>query len=150
MGGRVTDRLGFEAGVLQPLLKPVPVSCDRRNTSRYPIELRISYEIHKGRRIIQAGAGTTINLSRAGILLRSDRLLPVLSNARISIDWPFLLNDACGLQLIALTKVLRSDQSGTALKIIRYEFRTCAVSRAPVSNSRSLGRTEAAGGSASD
>jgi hypothetical protein len=47
------------------------------------------------------------------------------------IDWPALLDQRCPLRLVITGKILRSDQTGTAVGIIRYDFRIRPRSAAP-------------------
>jgi hypothetical protein len=42
----------------------------------------------------------------------------------LSISWPALLNDYCPMKLMIFGCVVRSTDSGAAINIERYEFRT--------------------------
>lgn len=134
MHGRATDRQLFEARTAPNVLGPVLVAHERRRKRRYPIELRFRYEIHKNKTLVRAGVGTTIDVSSGGILLRSDEPLAVGKTVHLAIDWPFLLNPVCGLQLSVVGRVLRCDERGTALEMHRFEFRTCAASKPLISD----------------
>ena len=128
------DRQSFEARMAPNALRPVLVVHERRRKRRCPVELRCRFEIRKGKTLLRTGIGTTIDMSSGGILLRADGPLEVGSTVRLAIDWPFLLNQACGLQLAVDGRVLRSDERGTTVEIRRFEFRTCAASKLLVSD----------------
>jgi len=42
----------------------------------------------------------------------------------VSLEWPYLLDGSCPLQLCVHGRILRSGDSGTALTTMKYEFRT--------------------------
>jgi hypothetical protein len=45
----------------------------------------------------------------------------------LRIEWPFLLQGVCPLELQVWGRVLRSDDQGTVVRMSRYEFRTCGA-----------------------
>ena len=40
------------------------------------------------------------------------------------LNWPFLLDDACHLNLIARGRIVRSNSDGTAVEVTYHELRT--------------------------
>jgi hypothetical protein len=66
----------------------------------------------------------TIDISSGGVLLKSDGLLPIGRRVQLLLDWPAFLNDRCALRLAIEGKVLRSNPAGTAVEIVRYDYRT--------------------------
>jgi len=42
----------------------------------------------------------------------------------LSMNWPVLLNDRCAMKLMIYGCIVRSTDSGAAVAIERYEFRT--------------------------
>jgi hypothetical protein len=106
-------------------LRSATVPSERRRYRRYPIQA--------GAEVFLFGAhltAETIDISSGGVLLASRTLLPVGRRVQLSIDWPALLNERCGLRLMVEGKVLRSNENGSAVAILRYEYRT--RSRAPL------------------
>jgi hypothetical protein len=98
-------------------------SVDRRITARFPIEREIRYKLltHNGGN--DEGTGKSINISSSGILFTTDRHLPPGSNIEIAVSWPVLLTTDGHLRLVALGRVVRSEEGKAAMEISRYEFR---------------------------
>ena len=78
------------------------------------------------------GTGHTLNMSSGGMLLKVESPLPVGEQIEVSVDWPAQLNARCGLKLVALGRVIRSSPEGAAVRIEKYDFRTCAAKSADV------------------
>src|SRR5215813_5813762 len=100
------------------------ISQDRRSKRRYPIELPVQYKIVKNGLVLGIGKGSSIDLSSGGIAFTTDAPLRVGSYLELSISWPVLLNQSCALKLVAFGRVVRSEESRTAISLDRYEFRT--------------------------
>src|SRR5215471_13604117 len=103
---------------------PTEVSQDRRSKRRYAIELPVQYKIVKNYLVLGTGTGSSIDLSSGGIAFTTDAPLRVGSYLELSISWPVLLNQSCALKLMAFGRVVRSDETRTAISLDRYEFRT--------------------------
>ena len=99
-----------------PRLKFAPY--DRRQHQRFPITARCLYILAGNR-----GQAKTSDISSGGVFLKIDNILPVGKQIQVLIDWPALLDERCPLRLVIAGRVLRSDSSGTAVGIIRYDFR---------------------------
>jgi hypothetical protein len=99
---------------------------DRRANRRYTFEmpLRFLYPSGDSRRL---GCGQTLDLSRKGIRFVSDDPPPSDTDVELRIEWPFLLQNVCPLELRVWGRVLRSDDGGTVVRMSRYEFRTAGV-----------------------
>jgi hypothetical protein len=99
---------------------------ERRKHTRYPVELEVSYRFPDTDRV-RAVVGQTVNISSRGILLTTSEVQPI--GARIgtkielTIRWP-VGPDGVDLNFVVRGRVARSDGSGTAVEIARYEFRT--------------------------
>lgn len=94
------------------------VQSERRQNVRYPFTAQAQ--------CILAGIQTearTRDISSGGVFLKTEAILRVGESIEVLIDWPVLLDQRCPLRLLILGKVLRSDGSGSAVGIIRYEFR---------------------------
>ena len=83
--------------------------------------LRFSYERGGAE---YAGSGYTKDLGRKGLRFASEDPPPRDSDLELRIEWPFLLQDVCPLELRVWGRVLRSDDRGTVVRMSRYEFRT--------------------------
>jgi PilZ domain-containing protein len=103
---------------MSPAPNPRFVPYERRQTQRYPITAQTQF-ILTGIR----GQAITSDISSGGVFLKTDRVLPVGKQIQLFIDWPALLDQRCPLRLVVTGKTLRSDEKGTAVGIIRYDFR---------------------------
>ena len=97
---------------------------DRRADRRYDLALglRFQYEDAGGR--TQVGEGVVVDLSRGGVRLSADHPPPNGVSIDVHIDWPFLLQGTCPLELFIRGRVAVADERGTVVTISRYEFRT--------------------------
>ncbi len=104
-------------------LDPFP-EVERRAKARYSIELEVSFH-SSGKRPLAEGLGSTVNISSTGLLIRSaeHRVLPG-DSLKISIDWPWMLDQVTPLRLVAIGSVVRTQPQAFALKLKRYQFRT--------------------------
>jgi hypothetical protein len=102
------------------------MTTERRAADRFPFRREITYKLDGRKGVSFAGTGHTVNMSRAGVLFTTDQHLLVGRNVELSISWPVQLNSAIPLKLVARGKVVRSDDSGTAVEIRYTEFRTQA------------------------
>ena len=91
---------------------------DRRQHQRYSIAASVQYIVHGFR-----GDAITTDLSSGGVHLKCRQLLPVGRTIHLWIDWPVLLDNRCPLRLVIVGKTIRSDSDGTAVKIVRYDFK---------------------------
>jgi hypothetical protein len=96
---------------------------DRRSDRRYTFELTLQFSYHqRGTRF--SGTGTTEDLSSGGIRFVTDTPPPEGVEIELRLEWPFLLQNVCPLELLVQGKVLRSDAQKTVARMTRYEFRT--------------------------
>lgn len=98
---------------------------DRRADRRYAFEMPLHFSCHSGWRA--SGSGYTKDLCRKGILFISDSPLPAGTELELRIEWPFLLQNVCPLELCVGGRVLRTDDRGTVVRMSSYEFRTCGA-----------------------
>jgi PilZ domain len=117
---RVSRDLGLRAACVASDILPT----DRRSHRRYPVELDLEYRLMHYRRVLKAGLGKTCDISAKGVFFRADQALPKGLDVELSMDWPFRLDGRWRLQVKIDGKVLRSGESGTAVQIRNYEFRT--------------------------
>jgi hypothetical protein len=74
--------------------------------------------------IRHAGSGKTLNMSSSGVLFTTESGLPKGARAEIAVSWPYQLNGATPLKLVAIGVLARSEEKLAAISIQRYEFRT--------------------------
>jgi hypothetical protein len=100
---------------------------DRRATDRFPIESELGYKLMEAQQIRETGQGRTLNMSSGGILFTAETRLPVGRRVELSVHWPAQLNERCGLKLVALGRIVRSNSETAAIQIEKYDFRTRAA-----------------------
>jgi hypothetical protein len=99
------------------------ISGDRRKESRYAVELPLRF-IAEGRGAEYQGSGHTKDLSRKTICFYCDSPPPNGADVELRIEWPFLLQDVCPLELRVWGQVIRGDPDSAVIRMVRYEFRT--------------------------
>lgn len=97
---------------------PSLATSERRRHQRYPITLLSEYILAGNR-----AQARTLNISSGGVLLKTDKILSVGNEIQVFINWPVLLDQRCPLHCVISGKVLRSDETGTAIRTIRYDFK---------------------------
>jgi hypothetical protein len=97
---------------------------ERRLKRRFRIEQDVRYKMFFGKRIVETGAGRTVNISSGGIWLTTETMLSPGMPIELSMAWPVLLNDSCPMKLTIFGCVVRSSKKGSAVAIERYQFRT--------------------------
>jgi hypothetical protein len=100
------------------------IAGDRRSDRRYDIALDLRWKVIRRRRVLDAGTGTTLDLSSGGILFETDRQLPTGLNVELSISWPVLLHNVAPLQLVVTGRIVRASGRRTAVRMMQHEFRT--------------------------
>jgi hypothetical protein len=100
------------------------IAGDRRSDRRYDITLDLRWKVIRRRRVLDAGTGTTLDLSSGGILFETDRQLPTGLNVELSISWPVLLHNVAPLQLVVTGRIVRAAGRRTAIRMMQHEFRT--------------------------
>lgn len=104
---------------------------DRRSHRRYQVALELVFETPHHR-----GYGMTRDMSSSGVLFAGDTRLPPGTRVRLSIDWPFKLQNVCPLKLDLEGVVVRSEAREMAVRTSRYEFRSCRFSEDPPEKKR--------------
>jgi hypothetical protein len=100
---------------------------ERRSKRRFPIAQEVRYKLLFGQHIAEAGTGRAGNMSSSGIWFSTQSVLATGVPVEISMNWPVMLNDRCAMKLMIYGCIVRADQSGAAVAIERYEFRTQAI-----------------------
>ena len=100
------------------------IQADRRVAGRYAFEMPLRFLCQYGG-ARYTGSGRTADLGRKEVRFVSDNPLPDSAEVELRIEWPFLLQDVCPLELRVRGRVLRSDDQGTVVRMSEYEFHTC-------------------------
>jgi len=103
---------------------------EKRQAIRFKMALPVRYRTNA-----ETGWGEVLNISSSGALFTTDRPLAVKTGVELNIKWPVLLFDQVQLTLVAVGKVSRVEPGKAAIRIEKYEFRTCGMSffeQAPV------------------
>ncbi|HEY1341276.1 MAG TPA: PilZ domain-containing protein [Bryobacteraceae bacterium] len=111
------------------------INGDRRSDRRYELQLDLKWKLIRRRKVLDQGAGFTIDVSSSGIMFECGRSLPPGLNVELSIAWPVLLHNSAPLQLVVYGKIVRSESGRTALRMMQHEFRTAggtAAARQPM------------------
>jgi PilZ domain-containing protein len=96
---------------------------ERRNKSRFPVELTVHYQtLELGPSI--SGAGRTVNVSSGGVLMTAEQGIHEGARIKITMEWPSLLNGITPLQLVTTGKVVRSQDLNVGVEFDWYQFRT--------------------------
>ncbi|PWU07883.1 MAG: hypothetical protein C5B51_08865 [Terriglobia bacterium] len=109
-------------------------SGDRRSGHRYKITADLEYRvIHEGQ-ILQTGSGRTLDVSRGGILFKSQEILPVGTLLELAVAWPARLDNSVALNLCVSGEIARASGDHNAVRILKHEF--CVRGRYGLANRR--------------
>lgn len=97
---------------------------ERRSSGRFPIRQEVLYTLLDGKGRREACAGKTVDMSSGGILFTTAGALHPGKRLEVSVNWPARLDGTCRLKLVAMGRVVRSEQDRAAIVIEHYEFRT--------------------------
>ncbi len=97
---------------------------EQRSCRRYPIALNLQYKLINKTRVTRLGSGKTLNLSSSGIFFKAKEPIPEEGQIELVVNWPFLLDGACPLNLVARGRIVRSSSNGTSVEMTYHELRT--------------------------
>jgi len=105
------------------------VGQDRRSHGRYAVELDLHCKLVGSKEFL---LGKTSDMSSNGVRFHAQRTFPIAAILELRIKWP-TLPETLPLELVLEGRVIHSDQSGTAVQILRYGFgrRTMTAIREP-------------------
>jgi hypothetical protein len=103
------------------------IAGERRSNRRYGIQLDLTWKLVRRCRLLDAGAGRTVDLSSGGILFDAGRALPEGLNVELSIAWPVLLHDVAPLQLTVAGRIVRCEDRIIAVEMVQHEFRRAGI-----------------------
>lgn len=90
---------------------------------RYLIKIGLCYKIFHGSRLTERGIGETQEFSAGNVRFRSGRALAQGVEMELALEWPLRIDGLWPLELVIWGSVLGSNEEGSTLKIVRYEFR---------------------------
>jgi hypothetical protein len=93
---------------------------NRREQRRFALALKLTYTSKSG----EHGSGELCNMGSSGLLFQCAHRFVKGELVKVSLEWPYLLDGSCPLRLSVQGRVLRSGDSGTAVAIMKHEFRT--------------------------
>jgi hypothetical protein len=126
----------------RPAMQP-PVGVENRSKVRFPLELRVGYRsLERGSTF--AGTGRVVNISSGGVLVACRQEIRAGSRLELNIEWPFLLDRRIPLRLVALGRVLRSEESHFAAVLDRHQFQTARRTVVPITASPGDARNQMA------
>ncbi len=96
---------------------------DRRLSRRFPMKRQLQFKSQRSESAL-IGSGTTVNMSRRGVLFTTDQSLPEGEPVTLEVGWPVLLDAAVPLKLVTRGRVVWCENSHTAVRFDKWEFRT--------------------------
>lgn len=115
----------YKSTMSNRILRRAEANDDRRTSNRLPIERDVRYKVLGGKKSVkQVGLGKTLNISSGGVLFTTESPLPEGERVELAVSWPAQLNDQLPLKLVAMGRLVRTDDSRAAISIERYEFKT--------------------------
>lgn len=91
---------------------------ERRSNQRFELALEFDlFQLRGAEHLAWLASGTTIDWSRNSILIQCSRNLATGSSAQLVVRW------TAGVQLIVVGRVIRTDERGMVVKILRRRFR---------------------------
>lgn len=100
---------------------PSAGSDERRSHGRYALELELDCRLAGSEECLP---GKTSDLSSTGVRFYTGRDFPVGETVTLRIQWPTPDPEALQLELVLDGRVVRSDENGTAVRMLRYRFGT--------------------------
>ena len=97
---------------------------DNRAARRHQCEMPLRFVCRSGG-MQYTGSGCTADLGRREVQFVADNPPPNGAEVELRIEWPFLLQGVCPLELRMWGRVLRSDEQRTVITMRNYEFHTC-------------------------
>jgi hypothetical protein len=100
--------------------KTIPL--ERRSDRRYNVTLKLYWKLIRRKRVLETGAGITLDLSSGGILFEAGRALPSGGKVELYISWPVRLHNAEPLQLVATGRIVRAAGTQAAIRMDQHQF----------------------------
>jgi len=100
---------------------------DRRSDRRYSVALQVQWKLFSRKRLVDAGSGTTVDLSSGGILFESDHKPAATGFMEVVINWPAMPGDLPRMHLVVIGRVVRVSGTRVAIRIRQHGFSTAAL-----------------------
>ena len=97
---------------------------ERRTSNRVPMGQPAVVRVRERQGDSSTYSGQIVNMSSSGILFESEKNFPVGKYIEVSLLWPVKLENDCQLKLVVSGRVVRSEESETAMTVDKREFRT--------------------------
>jgi hypothetical protein len=118
-----SDRPVIGGQSVRPLVSP-NISVGRW----YPIKLVFQYRAYLGDRLVQTGAGETIEISSRALRLRMPKELPAqVAELDLAVAWPVALDGVTPLQWTMKAKPAWRAPGWIFVCIVSHEFRTAGA-----------------------
>jgi PilZ domain len=101
---------------------------DQRRSTRYGLNLDLTYTVFERGKTVDTGSGRTIDCSSVGLRIVTDRSIEPGRKLELAVRWPLTLDGGIPLKLVVYGESIRADNDETAIRIVGYEFRTRALS----------------------
>ena len=101
---------------------------ERRTGRRYGLKLDLNWKLIRRKKVLDSGAGHTIDLSRDGILFDAGRPIPGRLNVELTVVWPVRLHNVEPLELFVTGRVVRSTGHRVAIRMTQHSIRKAAAS----------------------
>src|SRR5215469_2465301 len=96
----------------------------------YPIESEIEYKVSGRAKVLAAGHGLTVSMSKAKIRFKPEAPVVPGSWVEVWVDWPARLENRVGLRLHAHGEIGEPENGCAVLHIMRHDFRIAPKSYA--------------------
>lgn len=97
---------------------------EKRAATRYRLDLELHYTVFDCADSPNIGRGRTIDLSSSGLRFAAETPIGVGLKIELAVRWPVTLEGGVPLQLVGSGEVVRAAATETAVRIVKYEFRT--------------------------
>ena len=102
------------------------IAQDRRECSRYPLELKVRYRLIRGMRTTWSGVGHTTDFNRRAIRFVTPRKLPLDHRVELLIDWPVRFAEMYPMELCVAATIVRSEEGIAVARMTSWQFRVAA------------------------
>jgi hypothetical protein len=103
-----------------------PATPEARRRRRFPLRLPVRCKLTDPEFALRRVVATeSVNIGSQGLVIATEADLQPGQAVEAAIDWPVLLDKHIGLTLVITGEVIRRSADEAAIRIDRYEFKTC-------------------------
>jgi c-di-GMP-binding flagellar brake protein YcgR len=99
-----------------------PRRSDRRTATRFPVQKPVRFRVAGKQLAASWNKGQTLDMSATGILIEIPEKFAPGAKLELSMDWIGLYHGKESMRLYLTAIVVRTNQRGTALRIVRSRF----------------------------